>query len=185
VSRREDARRLFTQSELQHKICVLLGGINAEEIVFKETSTGAQRDLQQASDIARSMVTEFGMSSKLGRVRYSERSRSQFLGSDVPNDSVHSEETIREIDLEVKRIIDSCGKTAFEILTNRRAVLEQMSRELLECEVMDAAHLRSIIDQHKTVPQLSPGTFVAHPPQPEEPTPEVEELHRREAADGA
>ena len=76
MSRPEDDRRLFTQSELQNKICVLLGGINAEEIVFKETSTGAQRDLQQASDIARSMVTEFGMSAKLGRVRYSERVRS-------------------------------------------------------------------------------------------------------------
>ncbi len=83
MSRPEDDRRLFTQSELQHKICVLLGGINAEEIVFKETSTGAQRDLQQASDIARSMVTEFGMSLKLGRVRYSERARSQFLGGDA------------------------------------------------------------------------------------------------------
>ncbi len=60
-----------------------------------------------------------------------------------------------------------------------------MSRELLECEVMDAAHLRSIIDQHKTTPQLSPGTFVNHPAQPEEAAPEVEDLHRREAADGA
>ncbi len=185
MSRPEDDRRLFTQSELQHKICVLLGGINAEEIVFKETSTGAQRDLQQASDIARSMVTEFGMSLKLGRVRYSERARSQFLGSETPHDSVHSEETIREIDLEVKRIIDSCGKTAFEILMTRRPVLEQMSRELLECEVMDAAHLRSIIDQHKTVPQLSPGTFVNHPAHPAETPPAVEEPLRRESADGA
>ncbi len=186
MSRPEDDRRLFTQSELQHKICVLLGGINAEEIVFKETSTGAQRDLQQASDIARSMVTEFGMSAKLGRVRYSERARSQFLGADVPHDSVHSEETIREIDLEVKRIIDGCGKTVFEILTARRPVLEQMSRELLECEVMDAAHLRSIIDQHKTAPQLSPGTFVDPSRRPEEaPAPAAEEPLRRESADGA
>src|SRR6185295_19338607 len=113
----------------------------AEEIVFKETSTGAQRDLQQASDIARSMVTEFGMSMKLGRVRYSERTRSPFLGADTTAESPHSEDTIREIDLEVRRIIDECGKTVFEILTRRRAVLEQMSRELLECEVMDAEHL--------------------------------------------
>ena len=94
LSRPEDDRRLFSQSELLNKICVLLGGINAEEIVFQETSTGAQRDLQQASDIARAMVTEFGMSPKLGRVRYSERVRSPFLGTDVPNDSVHSEETV-------------------------------------------------------------------------------------------
>jgi cell division protease FtsH len=186
MSRPEDDRRLFTQTELQNKICVLLGGINAEEIVFQETSTGAQRDLQQASDIARSMVTEFGMSSKLGRVRYSERARSQFLGTDVPNDSVHSEETIREIDLEVRRIIDACGKTVFEILTNRRAALEQMSRELLECEVMDANHLRTIIDQHKTTPQLSPGTFVMHKPKTDEVPAVAEEPVRREsAADGA
>ncbi len=185
MSRPEDDRRLFTQTELQNKICVLLGGINAEEIVFQETSTGAQRDLQQASDIARSMVTEFGMSAKLGRVRYSERVRSPFLGTDVPNDSVHSEETIREIDLEVRRIIDACGKTVLDILTNRRAVLEQMSRELLECEVMDASHLRTIIDQHKTVPQLSPGTFVMHKAKPEESPAPGDEPARRETADGA
>ena len=185
MSRPEDDRRLFSQSELQNKICVLLGGINAEEIVFQETSTGAQRDLQQATDIARSMVTEFGMSPKLGRVRYSERVRSPFLGTDVANDSVHSEETIREIDLEVRRIIDACGKTVFEILTNRRPVLEQMSRELLECEVMDADHLRKIIDQHKTAPQLSPGTFVMHKTKPEEAPASADEASRRESADGA
>jgi cell division protease FtsH len=185
MSRPEDDRRLFTQTELQNKICVLLGGITAEEIVFQETSTGAQRDLQQASDIARSMVTEFGMSTTLGRVRYSERVRSPYLGTDVPNDSVHSEETIREIDLEVRRIVDTCGKTAFEILTGRRAVLEQMSRELLECEVMDADHLRTIIDQHKTAPQLSPGTFVMHKAKPDEAPPSADESARRESADGA
>jgi len=185
MSRPEDDRRLFTQSELQNKICVLMGGINAEEIVFQETSTGAQRDLQQASDIARSMVTEFGMSAKLGRVRYSERSRSQFLGADVANDSIHSEDTIREIDLEVRRIIDTCNKTVFEILTNRRPVLEQMSRELLECEVMDSDHLRKIIDQHKTVPQLSPGTFVVHKAKPDEAPVSPDETPRRESADGA
>jgi len=185
MSRPEDDRRLFTQTELQNKICVLLGGITAEEIVFQETSTGAQRDLQQASDIARSMVTEFGMSTTLGRVRYSERVRSPYLGTDVPNDSVHSEETIREIDLEVRRIVDTCGKTAFEILTCRRAVLEQMSRELLECEVMDAGHLRTIIDQHKTAPQLSPGTFVMHKAKPDEAPPSADESARRESADGA
>jgi cell division protease FtsH len=185
MSRPEDDRRLFTQTELQNKICVLLGGINAEEIVFQETSTGAQRDLQQASDIARSMVTEFGMSTTLGRVRYSERVRSPYLGTDMPADSVHSEETIREIDLEVRRIIDTCGKTVFEILTNRRAVLEQMSRELLECEVMDADHLRKIIDQHKTVPQLSPGTFVMHKAKADEAPASADEAVRRESADGA
>jgi cell division protease FtsH len=183
MSRPEDDRRLFTQTELMNKICVLLGGITAEEIVFKETSTGAQRDLQQGSDIARAMVTEFGMSAKLGRVRYSERARSQFLGTEHPSDSVHSEDTIREIDLEVRRIIDECGKTVFEILTSRRAILEQMSRELLECEVMDADRLRGIIDRHKTTPQISHGTFVPHPPKPGEAPGPLEEPLCRDAAD--
>ncbi len=103
----------------------------------------------------------------------------------MPNDSVHSEETIREIDLEVRRIVDTCGKTAFEILTGRRPVLEQMSRELLECEVMDAGHLRKIIDQHKTAPQLSPGTFVMHKAKPDEAPVSADETARRESADGA
>ena len=169
MSRPEDDRRLFTQTELQNKICVLLGGITAEEIVFQETSTGAQRDLQQASDIARSMVTEFGMSAKLGRVRYSERVRSPFLGSrraerfgpqrgDDSRDRPRSAADRRR----------AAAKRSFEILTGRRPVLEQMSRELLECEVMDAGHLRTIIDQHKTAPQLSPGTFVMHKAKPDE-----------------
>ena len=155
----EDERQLATKTELQNKICCLLGGIAAEEIVFQETSTGAQNDLQRATTIARRMVTEFGMSKKLGRMHYSESSRSVFLGSQTgPGEVVHSEQTIREIDLEVKQIIEESSKTAVDILKNRREVLEHMARELLECETMDAEHLKRILDEHKTSPQISPGT---------------------------
>lgn len=160
----EDERQLATKTELQNKICCLLGGIAAEEIVFRETSTGAQNDLQRATTIARRMVTDFGMSEKLGRMHYSETSRSSFLGGQSgPGDVMHSEQTIREIDLEVKAIIQEASKTAVDIMRTHREVLEHMARELLECETMDADHLKRILDAHKTSPQLSLGTQSKHP----------------------
>jgi len=155
----EDERQLQTQSELKNKICCLLGGISSEEMVFGEHSTGAQNDLQRATEIARRMITDFGMSPKLGRVHYAEIQRSAYFGiTQGFTDTAHSEDTIREIDLEIKRIIDEASETVHEILTNRRDALEHMSRELVECEVMNAEHLKKILDQYKTSPQISPGT---------------------------
>ena len=108
------------------------------------------------------MITEFGMSAKLGRVHYSESRSSPFLGgSSAPADHSHSEETIREIDLEVRRIIDAAYDTAHEVLLSRRSVMEHITRELLEKEVIDANQLQAILDQYKTGPQLKPGTFAA------------------------
>jgi cell division protease FtsH len=186
----EDERHLVTKTELHNRICCLLGGIAAEAIIFNETSTGAQNDLQRATSIARRMVTDFGMSKKLGRVFYTETSRSMYLGGPggAP-DITHSEETIREIDLEVRRIIDECSETAHEILSSRRACLDHMSRELMEKEVMDAEHLKRILDQYKTTPQLSPGTR-AELPETEDEDAVAErsfedERGRREAGEGA
>ncbi|MEZ6046195.1 MAG: ATP-dependent zinc metalloprotease FtsH [Planctomycetaceae bacterium] len=158
----EDERYLNTESELKHRICVLLGGTISEEIVFSEFSTGASNDLQRATDIARRMVTDFGMSPKLGRVHYSETKRSPFLAnSGMPSDNTHSEDTIREIDLEVRRIIDECLIMVRDILTDRREVLEHLTRDLMESEVMNAEQLQKILDQYKKSPQISPGTYVA------------------------
>ncbi|QDT39662.1 ATP-dependent zinc metalloprotease FtsH [Stratiformator vulcanicus] len=155
----EDERLLTTRTELIARICCFLGGIAAEEIVFEETSTGAQNDLQRASDIARRMVTEFGMSDKLGRVHYSE-TRTSFLGPQASGESIHAEETVREIDMEVKRIIDEANATALEVLTTRREVLDRLAKELLEIEVMDSDHLQRILNEYKggSGPQLKPGT---------------------------
>ena len=162
LQRPEDDRHLLTQTELQNRISVLLGGIAAEELIFEEISTGAQNDLERATDIARRMVTEFGMSPKLGRVNYRETRRSPFLagGASPPTDYAHSEQTIREIDLEVKRIVDESMQIARDVLRDRKAALEHMTRELIEHEVMDADQLRAILDGHKTGPQIKPGTFV-------------------------
>ena len=186
LQRPEDDRQLLTQSELENRICVLLGGIAAEEIVFKEISTGAQNDLQRATDIARRMVTEFGMSPKLGRVHYSDTQRSPFVMTPtLPTEQVHSEDTVREIDLEVKRIIDEASKTAHEILLSRREVLEHMSRELMESETMDAKHLKRILDQYKTGPQIKPGTFAAMSEDESDGTPSPDDVTPRESIEGA
>jgi len=188
LQRPEEDRQLVTQTELESRIAVLLGGIAAEEIVFKETSTGAQNDLQRATDTARRMVTEFGMSPKLGRVHYSETSRSPFLGTTQPaGEPSHSEDTIREIDLEVKRIIDESSTTAYDILNSRRAALEQMTSELMEIEVMDSERLKMILEDHKTSPQISPGTYATKPATgEEEESPAADEsTPPRESVDGA
>jgi len=164
LQRPEEDRQLITKTELQNRICVLLGGIAAEDIVYEENSTGASNDLQRATDLARRMITEFGMSPKLGRVHYSEVTRSPFLGTSTPSgEHQHSEETIREIDLEIKRIIDGAYEAAHQVLTNRRPAMEHLTRVLLEIEVMDAEQLMLILDQYKTGPQLAPGTAVHHP----------------------
>lgn len=160
MQRPEEDRQLITRTELQNRIAVLLGGIAAEEIVYNENSTGASNDLQRATDLARRMVTEFGMSPKLGRVHYSEMTRSPFLGSMTSSgEHVHSEETVREIDLEIKRLIDSAYDTVFEILMARRDVMEHLTKELLEKEVMDAKQIQEILVQYKTGPRIAPGTF--------------------------
>jgi len=184
----EHDRKLITQSELTSRICVLLGGITSEEIIFQETSTGAQNDLQRATDIARQMVTEFGMSPRLGRVHYSDSpSRSPFLGGPMfSNDSPHSAETVREIDLEIKRMIDEAVETVHEVLSSRREVLEHMVRDLMEVEVMDSDHLQRILDEHKTGPQIKPGTYAtASGTENEPPATTDDDSPKRESADGA
>jgi len=147
-----------TQSELISQICVLLGGTSSEHVVYDEPSVGAQNDLQRATDIARRMVTEWGMSEKIGKVHYSESRSSPFLGIRSAEEPTHSEATIREIDLEVKQIIDACYEQTLEIMRSRRQVLEQMTRELIEVETMDADHLKRILDEHHPGAQIMPGT---------------------------
>lgn len=167
LQRPEEDRMLITKTEITNRICVLLGGIAAEEIVFGENSTGASNDLQRATDLARRMITEFGMSPSLGRVHYSEGSRSPFLGNmERTGDHVHSEETVREIDLEIKRIIDAGYDAAYQILTKRRAAMEHLTRELREREVMDAEQIKVVLDQYKTGPELATWSAATSRPTP-------------------
>jgi len=160
MQRPEDDRYLLTQSELESRIQVLLGGTIAEEMVYADVSTGAQNDLERASEIARAMVMEYGMS-RLGRVNFRESNRSPFLaggGGDMPSARSHSEATAREIDQEVKRIIDQAIERVRRILESRRGALEAIARRLIETEVIDGAELRGIVEASVEAPLLAPGT---------------------------
>ena len=158
MQRPEEDRYLVTRSELEARIQVLLAGTVAEELVFEDISSGAQNDLERATEIARSMVMQFGMS-RLGRVNYKESGRSPFLGtSDGMATASHSEQTAHEIDQEVKQIIEDGLSKVRHILSARRETLVALSQRLIECEVMDADELREIVDQNSVSPQIVPGT---------------------------
>ena len=138
-------RYLMTKSELLDRLAVLLGGRVAEEIVFNEVSTGAQNDLQRSTDIARSMVKEFGMTEKLGLVTFEKERRPLFLDVQGASSKEYSEETARDIDREIKRIIDETYEKVKGILSGHKGTLEKLAGRLLEKEVVDKEELREIV----------------------------------------
>ncbi len=161
LQRPEGDRFLMTQAELESRIQVFLAGTICEEIVYNDISTGAQNDLERASELARSMVMDYGMS-RLGRVNYRESSGNQFLaggGSDYPRERSHSEKTAHEIDQEVRRIIDEAIEKVRHILETRRDSLEALAKQLFEKEVIDADELKIIIEENSASPVIVPGTL--------------------------
>src|SRR5262249_47232197 len=136
LRRPDDDRLLTTQSELESHIKVFLGGTVAEELIYREISTGASNDLERCTQLARAMVKQFGMS-KLGRVSSQEQDGPAYLGS-APRGPArdYSEETAREIDVEVRKIIDGATGEVREILQSRRSALEAIAQQLKEKEVM-------------------------------------------------
>jgi cell division protease FtsH len=158
MQRPEQDRFLMTQSELESRIQVLLGGTVAEEMVFDDISSGAQNDLERATEIARSMVMDFGMS-RLGRINFRDSNRNPFLyGNLEPRSQHHSEQTAREIDQEVKRVLDEGLQRTRHILESRRAALEAVSMELIKQEVIDSTDLKRIIEENSPTPKIVPGT---------------------------
>jgi len=172
LQRPEDDRYLMTKAELESRIQVLLAGTITEEIIFDDVSTGAQNDLERATEIARSMVMNFGMS-RLGRVCYRESPRSPFLASAHDHGGhEHSEQTAREIDEEIKRMIDEGIERVRRILESRREALVALSERLMEKEVIDSEELKSVIEASSPTPKIVPGT-------------EVERKRRRAEAEAA
>jgi len=159
MQRPEGDRYLMTQSELEARIQVMLAGTIAEEMIFEDVSTGAQNDLERATEVARSMVMDFGMS-RLGRVNYRESSRSVFLagGGEPARESHHSEQTAREIDEEVKRIINESFTKARQILETRQKALIALANRLIETETVDTDELRRVVETNSPNPTIVPGT---------------------------
>src|SRR5687767_7237417 len=157
-------RYLMTSQDLRSQLAVLLGGRSAEEIAFGEISTGAQNDLQRATDIARAMVTEFGMSDSLGAVNYNGHKRGMFLDMPFVQDrGNYAEETALKIDLEVKRILTEAHEEARRILRDKREVLDALSARLLVKEVVESDELMQLMG---ATPRKDPDALPAEIPPP-------------------
>jgi len=138
-------RYLMTRSELLDRLAVLLGGRVAEELVFKEISTGAQNDLQRATDIARSMVTEYGMSDRLGLVSYERARQPMFLPESFSPGKNYSEAKAAQIDEEVTRFVEEAHQRVRKILSERRTVLDDLAHLLSEKESVQGDELRKML----------------------------------------
>ena len=146
-------RYLLTRKDLENQMAVLLGGRTAEEIAIGEISTGAQNDLQRATDIARAMVTQFGMSEELGTVNYEGSRRNAFLDIPMgPERGPYGEDTAQRIDAEVKRLLEDAHDRARQVLNERRQLLETVTRRLLEKEVIEGEELQELIAQSAAQP---------------------------------
>ena len=143
-------RYLMTRNELLDRLNVLLGGRVSEEIIFGDISTGAQNDLQRATDIARSMVVEYGMSDRLGPQTFTHESRSAHLDLGFgAREREYSESTAQEIDEEVSRIIDEAHEKARSILKEQKDNLERIAKILLDKEVLEGEELKQITAEVK------------------------------------
>src|SRR3990172_1049492 len=144
-------RYLMTKAELLDRIAILLGGRVSEEIIFNEISTGAQNDLEKATEIAKMMVKEYGMSEKMGLVTFEQGDRPLFLGGGFAAKKEYSEETAREIDLEIKKIVDGSFHRVKTLLTEKKEILQGMAKTLMEKEVIEGEELKILLEElHKT-----------------------------------
>jgi cell division protease FtsH len=151
----EDDKGLMTRSEMIARLVFAMGGRAAEELVFREPTTGAVSDIEQATKIARAMVTEYGMSSKLGAVRYGTEHGDPFLGRTMGTQADYSHEIAQIIDDEVRKLIEAAHTEAWEILTEYRDVLDTLAGELLEKETLHRAELQAIFADVKKRPRLT------------------------------
>jgi len=142
-----------------------LGGRVAEELVFGEISTGAQNDLQRATDIVRSMVTEYGMSEKLGIVTYERERRPMFLPDSFSPTKTYSEAKAAEIDEEIARVLKEAHGRVRKILSEKRPVLDALAKLLLEKEIVQGEELRKLLGKSEAPAALPPP---AVPPVPQE-----------------
>ena len=159
----EEDRFLTSRSDLMNRIAILLSGRVAEELVFGDVTSGAANDLDRATQTARQMVTELGMSEKLGLVKLGNKREEIFLGRDIAEDRNYSEEIAYAIDQEVKAIIDACYARARDILRERRALMDKIAGVLLERELLDGSEFEALMNEEPA--DVQPDECV--PPLPE------------------
>jgi cell division protease FtsH len=153
----------WTKEQLEDRIAVAMGGRIAEELIFGQISTGAANDIEQATEMARKMVCEWGMSDTLGPLTYGKKEEAIFLGKEFNRHQDYSEATALKIDAEIKRIVEAQFDRAQRILTEKRPELDRLAEALLEHEVLDAGQLKQIL--------AGEPVEVRTPPKPAPPAP--------------
>ncbi len=155
-------RYLQSKTEFEDKIAGMLGGNAAERLVFGDTTTGASNDIEKATDLARRMVTEFGMSDRLGPLAFGKRDELVFLGREIGEQRNYSDDVARQIDEEVRSIIEQAYNRATDVLTQHRAKLEKLAEELVEKETLDGEAFEALFSDlppkepiHGVVPKLA------------------------------
>jgi cell division protease FtsH len=151
----EDDKGLMTRSEMIGRLVFAMGGRSAEELVFHEPTTGASSDIDQATKIARAMVTEYGMSARLGAVRYGREHGDPFLGRSMGNQADYSLEVAHEIDEEVRKLIEAAHTEAWDILNTYRDVLDDLVVELLDKETLTRRDLERIFGSVEKRPRIT------------------------------
>ncbi len=169
---------LTSRAELTDTMAMTLGGRAAEEIVFGEITTGASNDLEKVTETAKQMVMRFGMSERLGPRVFGHDRGQPFLGREFSTEPDYSDEIAREIDDEIRRIVESAHQTAKDILGERRSELDTISKILLERETIDAEQFVALIDGK---PEEEVFVDDEEPSQPVEPAPEPEKAQREGA----
>jgi len=140
-----EERHLYSKLHFLDEIVVALGGYAAEKLIFKDITTGAADDLRHATEIARSLIMTYGMSDKIGPVSLGEKSDLIFLGRELGMEKLYSEETAREIDVEISKIMNDANKKAKEVLTKHKEALEKIARTLIEKETIERDEFEKII----------------------------------------
>ena len=151
----EDDKHTVTRDYLQTQLAILMGGRIAEEIFLHQMTTGAGNDIERATDLARKMVCEYGMS-RLGPLTFGKKEEQIFLGREIAQHRDFSEETARQIDAEVRSLVDEAYKASWDILNNNQPVMHALAAALLERETLDANDIRAIIDG-KELPPMRPS----------------------------
>ncbi len=135
-----------TRNEMLGQLAYMLGGRAAEELVFHDPTTGASNDIEKATSVARKMVTQYGMTERLGAVRYGQADAEVFLGRDYGHQRDYSEEVAAAIDEEVRKLIEAAHQEAYEVLVENRDVLDLLVLELLEKETLDKGEVARIFE---------------------------------------
>ncbi|HRZ67258.1 MAG TPA: cell division protein FtsH, partial [Candidatus Omnitrophota bacterium] len=134
-----------SKNELLAEITMALGGRASEEIIFGDVTTGARNDIRVATEMARRMITEFGMSDKLGNMAFGKRQEQIFLGRDLYEEKNYSDQTALLIDQEEKRIVDECYDRAKQTLLDNKDKLKALAEKLLEKEVLDVKEIKELL----------------------------------------